>query len=257
MFASTVLHLALTDLCSSLDAHAMARLALGNTGDDRFSSHSIIGNYHDDGGILIPNEDMQFAYKEFDRVGKPHSLCANWDKSGALVTLDPNIQPTSPAFLDGISILWPEKVNTSGTVFLGTKLGHPSFIAQHLNDKATKYDECCCRSMQCQLDDLQTKTSLFHNCLQGTIPCLLAADIALRSLSAIHPIDPYAWSSPLLLHLNAMTSDFQSHISGHPVSHFHPSSPQWTITHVLISMGSLGFQDYTTCAVASFIIPLA
>ncbi len=105
MFASTVLHLALTDLCSSLDAHAMAWLALGNTGDDGFSSHSIIGNYHDDGGILIPNEDMQFAYKEFDHVGKPHSLCANWDKSGALVTLDPNIQPTSPAFLDGISIL--------------------------------------------------------------------------------------------------------------------------------------------------------
>jgi hypothetical protein len=147
-------------------------------------------------------------------------------------------------------------VYTLGTIFLGTPLGDPSFIAWHLNDKATKYDECC-RSMQCQLDDLQTKTSLFCNCLQGTIPHLLAADIALHSPSAIHPIDPYAWSSPFLLCLNAMTSNFLLHISSHPVSQFHPSNPQWTIAYALISMGSLGFQDYTTHAVASFILLLA
>jgi hypothetical protein len=70
-------------------------------------------------------------------------------------------------------------------------------------------------------------------------------------LPAIHPINPYdAWSSPFLLHLNATISNFLSHISSHPVSHFHPSSPQWTIAHALISMGGLGFHDYTTCAVA-------
>jgi hypothetical protein len=92
------------------------------------------------------------------------------------------------------------------------------------------------------------------SCLPGTIP--VAADIALHSPSAIHPIDPYAWSSPFLLCLNATTSNFLSHISGHPVLHFHSSSPQWTITHALISMGCLGFQDYATGAVASFIVPL-
>jgi hypothetical protein len=98
---------------------------LGNTGDDGFGSHSIIGNYHDDGGSYAHSPQRHATCIQ----SKPHSLHANWDKSGALVTLDPNIQPTSPAFLDGISILRPEKVYTLGTIFLGTPLGDPSFIA--------------------------------------------------------------------------------------------------------------------------------
>jgi hypothetical protein len=136
------------------------------------------------------------------------------------VTLDPSDVPTNQDYLDGISLLLPSKIYTHGTTFLGTPLGHPSFIHSHLMEVADEFDKRC-KGLQSQLDDLQTKTSLFRTCLQGTIPHLLvAADVALRSQSAVHPINPYAWSSPFLLRLNKTTSDFLSHISGHPASLF-------------------------------------
>jgi hypothetical protein len=109
---------------------------------------------------------------------------------------------------------------------------------------ADEFDKRC-KGLQSQLDDLQTKTSLFCTCLQGIIPHLLAADVALRSQSAVHPIDPYAWPSLFLLRLNKTTSDFLSHISGHPASLFEPHGLQWIMAHALISMGGLGIQDYS------------
>jgi hypothetical protein len=165
-------------------------------------------------------------------------------------------QPTSQDYLDGISLLLPSKIYTHGTTFLGTPLGHPSFIHSHFMEVADEFDKRC-KGLQSQLDDLQTKTSLFRMCLQGTIPHLLAADVALRSQSAVHPINPYAWSSPFLLRLNKTTSDFLSHISDHPASLFEPHGPRWIMAHALISMGGIGIQDYSARAVASFTVPLA
>jgi hypothetical protein len=114
------------------------------------------------------------------------------DKSGALVSLDPSIIPNNQDYMDRVSLLQPHKIYTSGFVFLGTPLGHPSFIHHHLMSKAIEFDKQC-MALQQQLDNLQTKMSLFQNHLQGTIPHLLAADVLLHSQSAIHPIDPYAW----------------------------------------------------------------
>jgi hypothetical protein len=54
-----------------------------------------------------------------------------------------------------------------------------------------------------------------------------------------------------------MTVDFLSHVSGYPASLFEPHSSQWIMAHALISMGRLGFQDYFTRAVASFVVPMA
>jgi hypothetical protein len=76
-------------------------------------------------------------------------------------------------------------------------LGHPLFIHSHLMNIADKFDEWC-KGLQLQLDDLQTKTFLFQTCLQGTVPHLLAANVSLQSRHALHPIDPYAWSSRFL-----------------------------------------------------------
>jgi hypothetical protein len=74
-------------------------------GDDGLGSKTVLGNFHDDGAMLVPHCDFRFFYQEFDRVGTPHGLCTNWDKSGALVTLDPSDVPTNQDYLDGISLL--------------------------------------------------------------------------------------------------------------------------------------------------------
>jgi hypothetical protein len=91
--------------------------------------------------MLVPHCDFRFIYQEFDRIGTPHGLHTNWDKSGALVTLNPSDVPTNQDYLDGISLLLPSKIYTHGTTFLGTRLGHPSFIHSHLMEVADAFDK--------------------------------------------------------------------------------------------------------------------
>jgi hypothetical protein len=156
-----VLHQTLKELHQALDLRASTRLLSGDLGDDGLGSKTVLGNFHDDGAMLVPHCDFHFVYQEFDRIGTPHGLRTNWDKSGALVTLDPSDVPTNQDYLDGISLLLPSKIYTHGTTFLGTPLGHPSFIHSHLMEVADEFDKQC-KGLQSQLDDLQTITSLFH-----------------------------------------------------------------------------------------------
>jgi hypothetical protein len=148
--------------------------------------------------MLVQHCDFHFVYQEFDHIGTPHGLRTNWDKSGALVTLDPSDVQTNQDYLDGISLLLPSKIYTHGTTFLGTPLGHPSFIHSHLMEVADEFDKRC-KGLQSQLDDLQTKTSLFCMCLQGTIPHLLM---------------------PTLHFVPNLHSTQSTHMLGHPHSSF-------------------------------------
>jgi hypothetical protein len=116
-------------------------LLTGNLGDNGLGSKNVLGNFHDKGAMLVPHCDLRFVYQEFDRIGMPHGLGTNWDKSGTLVTLDPSDIPTNQDYLDGISLLLPSKIYTHGTTFLGTPLGHPSFIHTHLMEVADEFDK--------------------------------------------------------------------------------------------------------------------
>jgi hypothetical protein len=82
----------LKELHQALDLRASARLLTGNLGDDGLGSKTVLGNFHDDGAMLVPHWDFCFVYQEFDRIGGTlHGLHTNWDKSSALVTLDPSM----------------------------------------------------------------------------------------------------------------------------------------------------------------------
>jgi hypothetical protein len=116
-------------------------LLTGNLGDNGLGSKNVLGNFHDKGAMLVPHCDLRFVYQEFDRIGMPHGLGTNWDKSGTLVTLDPSDIPTNQDYLDGIFLLLPSKIYTHGTTFLGTPLGHPSFIHTHLMEVADEFDK--------------------------------------------------------------------------------------------------------------------
>jgi hypothetical protein len=121
--------------------HASTRLLSRDLGNDGLGSKTVLGNFLDDGAMLVPHCDFCFVYQEFDHFGMPHGLCTNWDKSGTLVTLHPSNVPTNQDNLDGISLLLPSKIYTHGTTFLGTPLGHPSFIHSHLMEVADEFDK--------------------------------------------------------------------------------------------------------------------
>jgi hypothetical protein len=140
LFACKVLHQTLKELHQALDLHASACLLTSDLGDNGLGSKTVLGNFHDDSAI-VPHCNFRFVYQEFDHIGTPHGLCTNWDKSGVLVTLDPSDVPTNQDYLDGISLLLPSNSYTHGTTFLGTPLGHPSFIHSRLMEVADEFDK--------------------------------------------------------------------------------------------------------------------
>jgi hypothetical protein len=141
IFASTVLHKVLSTLKLQLDARAHAHLLAGSPGDDGQGSRTALGNYHDNGGMVVPFLDLHFAFTAFETIGAPHGLRSNWDKSGALVTLDPEVPPPdSPEYQAAIALLHPKKVLTRGTTFLGTPIGHHSYINEHLMHAAATFN---------------------------------------------------------------------------------------------------------------------
>jgi hypothetical protein len=83
------------ELHQALDLRASTRLLSGDLGNDGLGSKTVLGNFHDDGAMLVPHCNLHFVYQEFDCIGTPHGLRTNWDKSGALVTLDPSDVPTN------------------------------------------------------------------------------------------------------------------------------------------------------------------
>jgi len=89
------------------------------------------------------------------------------------------------------------------------------------------------------------------------VPHLLAADVLLRVPGALHPLDPYNWSSPFVARLNASTASFLAYLTGASMTSFDLSSPQWFLVHTPVASGSLGLHDYAARAVASFVVPLA
>jgi len=257
LFACKVLHPVLVALKAELDQRAQERLSHGDAGDNQHGSKMAIGAYLDDTTLVIPLCDISFALEHFATHGRPRGLILNMDKTKLLTTLDPQILPDDNTQLQpALTLLRSANCLTRGTVLLGTPLGSPTFVHESLLSAADTF-AARCKALENQVDDLQTKVSLFRNCLQATVPHLLAADVALRTPSALHPVDPFAWTSPFLDHLNTTTACFLAHISGHSVNKFDPGSAQWILAHSLISLGGLGFQDYAARAAASFVVPLA
>jgi hypothetical protein len=255
IFACKVLHPVLKQLKEALDARAQSRLLAGNSGDDGEGSRTPMGNYLDDCSLVLPFEDIAFVLDFWEREGPSRGLCMNRDKNKILYTLDPTSAPDTPTLRHALSYFKPSAQLTDGTTVLGTPIGSPTFIHQYLMDAADTFEERS-HSLQTQLDDFQTKVSLFQRCLQPSALHLLAADVLLRSISASHPIDPYAWSSPFVQRLNNTTASFLAHISGHSASHFAPGTHPWFLAHLPIQLGGLGFTDLSARAVASFAVPM-
>jgi len=161
--------------------------------------------------------------------------------------LDPEVLPEDPDLMQALTPFKPNKCLTRGSTLLRTPIGCPAFINETLMKAALTFS-LWSHAIQTQLNDLQSKVSHFHSCLQATIPHLLATNVDLHSNSAEHPIDPFHWSSPFLLHLNRTTAGFLAHISGHPSNTFDPDSAPWILAHSLIAMGGLVFLLCCTCS---------
>jgi hypothetical protein len=50
------------DLQMQLDECSLANYAAGDIGDDGFGSQIILGNYLDDGGLIVPHGDPHLIY---------------------------------------------------------------------------------------------------------------------------------------------------------------------------------------------------
>jgi hypothetical protein len=57
--------------------------------------------------------------------------------------------------------------------------------------------------------------------------------------------------------LQSFTAAFLAHVSGHEIDDVSFGTHPWQIAHFPISIGGLGFQDFSAWAVASFVIPFA
>jgi len=255
-FACKVLHPVMKELNKRLDARAALRLANGDPGDDGFGSRSANGAYLDDAGTLCPYVDCDFAITTFKELGLPHGLRLNFDKTKALITLDPEILPDNDSLTTALQRLKPTKRLTRGTVYLGAPMGSNDFVAEELEAACDTFDSSRLHIQQ-QLSDLQTQMSLYCQCLQATIPHLLAADVLLRGPSSPQPVNPFKWCSPFVSRLSASTANFLAFESGHSASLFGHDSVSWFLAHVLVAGGGLGLMDYSARAVASFVVPLA
>ncbi len=144
----------------------------------------------------------------------------------------------------------------NAVVYLGTPIGNPNYIETALSNAAKQFD-IWWKAIQNQLEDLQTKMTLFSKCLLLLITHLLATDVLLHFPFLCDDFDPYHWTSPFLDMLQSSTAAFLAHISGHESNDVSFGTHPWQIVHFSISFGSLGFQDFSVWAVASFVIPFA
>lgn len=200
-----------------LDKRADERLASGNRSDDGKGSRMPVGAYLDDVTQALPFQDLACTCNLFTERASWESpaacLLANAVKTKVLVMLDPEILPNDPNLAQAFAFFQLDKGFTRGTALLGAPIGCPALVNEALAKVAITFSLRLHASIQTQLDDLQTKVSLFCSCLQATAQHLLATDAALCSMPAEHPVDPFHWSSPFLLHLNRATACFLAHIS--------------------------------------------
>jgi hypothetical protein len=68
-----------------------------------------MGAYIDDAAALVPPKDSNFAFKQFDELGKPRGVHLNLIKSIILSTLDPTKPMLHPALDQVLSKLKPSK----------------------------------------------------------------------------------------------------------------------------------------------------
>jgi len=234
--ACKVLHPILHALYTKLMHGAAALLASGDLGDDGKGSEMVMGSYLDDTGAMIPYIDIEFAICTFQELGAPHGLILNLDKTKILTTLDPEVLAVDPDLLPALELLTPTNCLSHGTVYLGSPFGCNAFITEQLDSAADVFDASHL-AIQSQLSDHQTQMTLFTKCLQATVPHLLVADVLQHSSSALHPLDPYDWSSHFVSQLKDLTAAFLAFIAGQPVSSFRGSSPQWFLAHTPVVSG--------------------
>jgi len=206
--------------------------------------------------VLFPYVNAGFAIHNFQELGAPHGLHLNLDKTKKLTTLDPEVPAADPDLLQVLELIKQANCLTCGTTYLGSPSSCHSYVSEQLDSAADAFDVSCI-AIQAQLSDHHTQLTLFTKCLQATVPHLLAADVLLWAPGALHPIDPYQWSSLFVSRLNASTASFLAYITGQPITCFNISLLQWFLAHTPVASGGLSLQDFAAQEVASFVIPLA
>jgi hypothetical protein len=253
LFTALVLNEILVELDSDLKERALARLNTGDPGDDGLGD---TGGYMDDLALALAFDDLTFAIKRFDELGEIHNIQLNRDKTKILSTLDPSVPVENPALLNAFSLLPDSSHLEGGAIYLGIPIGSSTFVSDTLDTAATRFDSMRL-DIQNQLQDLQTQVSLFIKCLQPTVSHLLAADVLLHAHNADPDLDPFKWESPFVTRLQESTANFIAYIAGCSVNEVMPGTSAWTIAHLPVALGGLGFQDYSSRAVASFVVPSA
>ena len=251
-FACLALHTILVALDRSLRRRAHARKSSA-PGDDGQGSITSFLAYLDDVNALIPFIDLAFTLEEFRHLGVPIGAVINQRKTKILSSFSSQ-PPLSSHLSSAAALLSPSSHLQQGIRLLGVPLGSTHFVDQYLDSQADLLAASASR-LQSKLRSLQTRFTLFTQCIQAKVPHLMFADVlAHYHPSSSLPMSPYHWSSPFMQRINSITAAFLSALIA-PSPPIVVDSFAWSLAHLPLAMGGLGLQDYSARAVASFCIP--
>jgi hypothetical protein len=268
IFATLVLHRALTPIDKALQQRAKERLHEGNTVNDDHGGISHLFAYMDDISATIPLEDVKFFLTELQKLGSKIGCFINPFKTHILTSCNgesilPLLNNRNPSLAteiedtinrfsikegpDNKSI--PVKL-TQGFRLLGTPVGSRDFANKYYHDQLTMVTEGM-QSLLTQIDDQQTRLKLFSKCTIQKLPHLLASD-TMHNLDISEPAhDWYNYNGSLVSGIDTITKQFFN-----ALLHQEEDLPTYAtlIAHLSTKSGGLGIINASLRAAPDFVL---
>ena len=214
---SCLLLLALTNRINKEQAaRAAARKANGDNYDDGKGGIAHTASIMDDTSICLPHPDIDWFIQRFQQLGEPMGIQLNGTKT-KILTSTTQVSPKDrlpvhhqQCLQQALTLLCPDNPKTpeltSGTRFLGQPIGSAQFAQQFLRERLQTMETNLDKLNQ--LDDLQTRSSLFRYSFIPAILHLLPADI----VQANPPANQRStlWTSPITATTNRLIAKFVS-----------------------------------------------
>ncbi len=275
IFAALVFNRVLEPLQASLNQRAANRVLNGDLGDDGLGSVTIITAFVDDSTKVVPLVDIDFFFRELNRLAPNRGCQLNRFKTRILTSTNgtspiPAIRFTNPSLADELQAA----INTysvtagpsptdppigvellEGCRLLGAPVGSPKFAQQFFNERilaaiidANKLTET--------VPDLQTRLRLFAQCTIHKIPHLLGYDV-LHHLPLDYNLGDVgwqAWQGHLIDATNSLISTFFKNLLNLDSSL--PSHSTF-IAQGSLSLGGLGIPRPSARAIPDFVLTMA
>ena len=219
LFACLLL-LALTNKINKEQAaRAAVRKTNGDDYDDGKGGVAHTASIMDDTSICLPHQDIDWFLQRFQQLGEPMGIQLNVTKTKILTSTShesplERLQPQHRSSLQhALHLLSPNDPKaaelTTGTRFLGQPIGSPTFaqtfIEQRLHNMESNLDKLN------QMDDLQTRSSLFRYSFIPAILHLLPADIV--QANPCPNQRSTLWNSPVTTKTNRLIAKFISNLT--------------------------------------------